>query len=210
MAVLPAARASTPDVILDATDRLMARYGFRKMTMDDLAKEAGIGKRTIYLHFRSKEDVGLSSIGRVVEQVHRELREIADANEPASIRLRKMLYRRVMGRIEQVKDYAHSLNELFEVVRPSYMARRAEYFEEEKRLLSRVLLEGARATEDCERRADSIAESMLLATNAFLPYSLTVREIGTPEAIGMKLSAMIDLLLKGITTGPVHNTKEKP
>lgn len=198
MAVLSVARGSTREAILDATDRLMARYGFRKMTMDDLAKEAGVGKRTIYLHFRSKEDVGLSSIGRVVEQVQQELQTIASGTEPPSYRLRKMLFRRVMGRVEMVKDYAHSLNELFEVVRPSYMSRRAQYFEEEKRLLSQVLQEGARVTESSARQADMIAEAMLLATNAFLPYSLTVRELGNPEGIAVKLNTMIDLLLRGI------------
>ena len=56
----------TRNAILDACDHIMARYGFLKMSMDDLAREAGVAKRTIYLHFGSKEDVGLSSIGRVV------------------------------------------------------------------------------------------------------------------------------------------------
>src|SRR5690242_4114904 len=102
----------------------MARYGFRKMTMDDLAREAGLSKRTIYLHFSSKEDVGLSSIGRVVDGVHDRLREISDEQSDAVDRLRRMLIARVMGRIAAIKDYYQSLDELFEVVRPAYMARR--------------------------------------------------------------------------------------
>ena len=32
------------EIILDAADRLLARYGYKKMTMDDLAQEVGIGK----------------------------------------------------------------------------------------------------------------------------------------------------------------------
>ena len=46
--------------------RLLARYGYRKMTIDDVAREVGIGKGTIYLHFKSKEDVALSRIDRVI------------------------------------------------------------------------------------------------------------------------------------------------
>ena len=37
-------RVSRPEMqgkILDATDRLLARYGYRKMTIDDLAREVG-------------------------------------------------------------------------------------------------------------------------------------------------------------------------
>jgi len=50
-----AVREDISDLILDAADRLLARYGYKKMTMDDLAQEVGIGKGTIYLHFSTKE-----------------------------------------------------------------------------------------------------------------------------------------------------------
>ena len=39
-----AAKEDTEELILDAADRLLARYGYRKMTIDDLAAEVGIGK----------------------------------------------------------------------------------------------------------------------------------------------------------------------
>ena len=59
-----AVREDISDLILDAADRLLARYGYRKMTIDDVAKEVGIGKGTIYLHFKSKEEIALArSIG---------------------------------------------------------------------------------------------------------------------------------------------------
>src|SRR4051812_47247782 len=84
------------DLILDATDRLLARYGYRKMTMEDLAQEVGIGKGTIYLHFPGKEDVVLSHVDRIVARLKDELRKAArGAGTPAS-RLRRMLVLRVM------------------------------------------------------------------------------------------------------------------
>ena len=65
------------DRILDATECLLTRLGYRKMTMDDVAQEAGIGKRTIYVHFPSKEEVALASIDRVVDRLTTRLRELA-------------------------------------------------------------------------------------------------------------------------------------
>ncbi|PJF32581.1 MAG: hypothetical protein CUN52_00980 [Phototrophicales bacterium] len=41
--------------ILEATARLLLRYGYDKMTMSDIAEEAGISKGAIYLHYDSKE-----------------------------------------------------------------------------------------------------------------------------------------------------------
>jgi AcrR family transcriptional regulator len=43
--------------ILDAALQVFGQYGFRRASMDDIAREAGIGKGTIYLSFASKEEV---------------------------------------------------------------------------------------------------------------------------------------------------------
>ena len=43
--------------ILDAALRVFGQYGYRRTSMDDIAREAGIGKGTIYLSFASKEEV---------------------------------------------------------------------------------------------------------------------------------------------------------
>lgn len=44
-------------VILDAALRVFGQYGYRRTSMDDIAREADIGKGTIYLSFASKEEV---------------------------------------------------------------------------------------------------------------------------------------------------------
>lgn len=43
--------------ILEAAGRLSLRYGFDKTTVDDIAREAGISKGAIYLHYASKDDL---------------------------------------------------------------------------------------------------------------------------------------------------------
>ncbi len=43
--------------ILDATAMLIVRYGYDKTSVNDIAKEAGISKGAIYLHFDSKDDL---------------------------------------------------------------------------------------------------------------------------------------------------------
>ena len=43
--------------ILDAALRVFGQYGYRRASMDDIAREAGIGKGTIYLSFAGKDEV---------------------------------------------------------------------------------------------------------------------------------------------------------
>jgi TetR/AcrR family acrAB operon transcriptional repressor len=43
--------------ILRAASNLIAHYGYDKTTVSDIAREAGISKGAVYLHFASKEDL---------------------------------------------------------------------------------------------------------------------------------------------------------
>src|SRR3954452_23849294 len=105
------------DLIRDAADRLLARYGYRKMTIDDLAREAGIGKGTVYLHFRSKEDVVLSHVDRLVNRVIARMREIAASDAPPGAKLGEMLVTRVMFRFDGVQHYTESFSEVLRDLR---------------------------------------------------------------------------------------------
>ncbi|MGW5702703.1 TetR/AcrR family transcriptional regulator [Amycolatopsis japonica] len=55
MAERPDRTAGRADRILDAAGVLLSRLGYRKVTIDDIASQAGIGKGTIYLHWPTKE-----------------------------------------------------------------------------------------------------------------------------------------------------------
>ncbi len=44
-------------LILDAAETLLHKYGYSKTSLDDIAKEAGLGKGTIYYYFESKEEI---------------------------------------------------------------------------------------------------------------------------------------------------------
>src|SRR3954466_473190 len=48
--------------ILHAATELFRQYGFKTITMDDIARRAGISKKTLYQHFANKEEVVNESI----------------------------------------------------------------------------------------------------------------------------------------------------
>jgi AcrR family transcriptional regulator len=43
--------------ILDAAATLILRWGYNKTTLDDIAREAGVAKGTMYLHWKTREDL---------------------------------------------------------------------------------------------------------------------------------------------------------
>ena len=195
-------REEVREAILDAADQLLARYGYRKMTMDDIAQEVGIGKGTIYLHFASKEEVTLSHVDRIVERLKERLWAIARTDADVAIRLRLMLVARVLFRFDSVQHYTQSLNDLLAALRPKLLARRARYFEEEARVFAEVLDEGARAGVFSVEDALSTAFALLHATNALLPYSLSTNELGERDEIKEKTEQIADLILSGLLRKP--------
>ena len=48
--------------VLEATKRVFLRYGYRRVTMQDIADEAGISRPALYLIFPNKEEAFLASI----------------------------------------------------------------------------------------------------------------------------------------------------
>jgi len=200
-------RRDLRDITLDAVDRLLARYGYQKMTMDDVAREAGISKRTIYLQFVNKEEVALSSIDRVVARLLDQLREVAQTAQTPDEKLRQMLRTRVLFRFDTVQPYYQSFDALFAALRPAYLARRERYFAEEATLFASVLEEGARLELFTCGDAFQTAQTLLLATNALLPYSLSARELGAREEIERKIDAIAELLLNGVRSCQGRETR---
>jgi AcrR family transcriptional regulator len=189
---------TTRDAILDATDRLLARYGYKKMTIDDLAKEVGIGKGSVYLHFESKQEIALSHVDRIVERLKASLHATAQSKGTPEKKLRKMLIDRVLIRFDSVQHYSQSLNELLAQVRPQLLERRKRYFEEEARIFSIVLTEGKTAGTFKVKDPMEAGRTLIDTTNALLPYSLSAWELGERSEIEQKTNNVADLLLNGI------------
>jgi AcrR family transcriptional regulator len=56
--------AQRAERILDAAAELVLRWGYKRVTIEDVAKRAGIGKGTIYLHFSTRAALFVSVLVR--------------------------------------------------------------------------------------------------------------------------------------------------
>ena len=69
--------------ILHAAMGSFAQTGYDKTKMDDIAKRLGLSKGTLYLYFKSKEDLYDSLVLDGFTQVVQRLAELAQQEEPA-------------------------------------------------------------------------------------------------------------------------------
>jgi AcrR family transcriptional regulator len=78
------------ECILVEAARAFARFGFKKTSVDEIAKAAGVAKGTIYLAAESKEDLFYQALHREVRQWVAEVSKLIDPREPADELLGKM------------------------------------------------------------------------------------------------------------------------
>src|SRR5512141_1270319 len=68
--------------ILTAAERIFARHGFYAAKVSDVAREAGVADGTIYLYFKSKDDLLISVFELRMQQVNAALREAIAGKRP--------------------------------------------------------------------------------------------------------------------------------
>lgn len=97
---MPDTRRERADRILDTVSDLLLRWGYRRIRIDEVAKRSGVGKGTVYLHWRTREQmlaaVGSRETARMVDAVTESMR-----TDPETV-LPHLLVRRIfleaMGR----------------------------------------------------------------------------------------------------------------
>ena len=191
-------REEAREAILDATDRLFERYGYRKTTVEDIAQESAVCRGTVYLYFKNKEEIALSWLGRYNARVRERMREIAAEPAPATERIRKMLLARILTRLDNIQHLSVSLDELFSTMRPLILEHRQKCQENEAELLAAVLNEGKAKGVFHFEDALTTARLLTLATASLLPYSLSVRQLGERAELETRANGLVELLLDGV------------
>jgi len=85
------ANESTRDGILSAARRRFLRFGPRKTTMDEVAREAGCSRTTLYAHFRNMEDLYGNLLQQDAEDFIRESESVLDSGDSARKKIRRIV-----------------------------------------------------------------------------------------------------------------------
>src|SRR5439155_7872305 len=69
--------------ILDAAAELLLRWGYKRVTIDDIARQAEVGSGTVYLHWKTRDALFETLMLRETVAIWRELhrRILADPEE---------------------------------------------------------------------------------------------------------------------------------
>lgn len=198
----------TRDKILDAAETFVLASGFRKLTMEQLAREAGVSRATIYLHFKNKSDVALECADRLHFRMLAYLQQIAGLNGSAVERLRSVLIGRVLFAVDAARQQSSGMDRMLAATRPAYMIHRERYFANEAKVVLHLLQEGVRRGEIIVKDPDLTALALILSTNSLMPFSLSARQLKARNQIERHVSKIVDLVLSGLCAGSGTTKKD--
>lgn len=98
-------RQGLKDRILDRAELQLLELGVRGMRVDDLARDVGISKRTLYEQFSSKEEMAREALARKLERTRRAIDKIAA---------------RKRDEVGQMRDIAKLLAGVYADARPAF------------------------------------------------------------------------------------------
>jgi hypothetical protein len=117
-----------------------------------------------------------------------------------------MLVCRVMRRVDYARTHAASMDAMLAAVRPAFLVRRERHFAAEARVLASLLASARRQGETRALEPRGTAVALVTATNALLPYSLSVAELGRRAEIERRTRVVSDLLVLGIASPSTSRT----
>lgn len=83
--------SNIPERITQACRRLALRHGFYHLTVDELAREAGVSKRTLYRYYRSKEEVIESTLESFTQEILQDTDKLLEQESDPTLLLKSAL-----------------------------------------------------------------------------------------------------------------------
>jgi AcrR family transcriptional regulator len=194
----------TRKALIDAAVKLFSQNGYENTSVDELAREAGVGKSTIYGYFHTKNEIFLAFCEDEIEYAFADLARKSDPNEPLTEQL-LTLFMSQFRYVTSNYDFGRIL--VREMIFPKALTLEKSRGLEERYLtaLGEIL---TRAMERNELRDD--LEPLFISGHFYAFYLLILsswyaRRFVREEEIEAALRTLLVQALEGL--GPQANTK---
>lgn len=147
--------------ILDAAAALILRWGYDKTTIDDIAKRAGVAKGTIYLHWRTREELIMALMTRENLEMSKDLRRRM-AEDPNGFMPRGLLKHSALAVMKRPLLKAFMLRDLDIIGKLAHSEHGSNPFVE-KMVAFRAYLEFMREHDLVRKDLDVQAQSYMLS-----------------------------------------------
>jgi AcrR family transcriptional regulator len=194
--------------ILDAAQSRFARFGFSKVTMDEIAEDVGMAKASLYYYYPAKEHVFRAVIRREQEEFLRQIGAILDQPILASEKLTGYIKQRIALSTQLLNLSALSAK-FWHTMKPVFTDLFMAFGQEELQLLTKILRDGKKNNEFSISSPEKTAELILhIVQGLRLRASQAAQFRGTDEIrlddFQKETALLMETMLQGIIKRNEH------
>ncbi|MDP4209768.1 MAG: TetR/AcrR family transcriptional regulator [Bacteroidota bacterium] len=184
------------DQIVEAARQIFSRFGFRKTTMDEIARGVNKGKSSIYYYFTSKEDIYRAVIekeaGLVQDEIVRALTNVKEPDEKLKtyIAVRMRAFGNTINFYSAIKDeFLANLDFINKI--------RERFDNEEIKMVETILKEGVNNDKFVIDNTELAAIALVTAIKGLeAPLMKYHKELNVEERIGHLLKILFFGVMK--------------
>ncbi|CAN5420104.1 hypothetical protein BH11CYA1_BH11CYA1_08970 [soil metagenome] len=191
------------ELIVGAAEELFARYGYERTSIDDIARHLGIGKGSIYLDFRTKDDILVTVISKHADSMKKLMQHKVDniGNSPLTT-LKEILEQSISTIYDNVTRDIHTPEAMLHT--SINMKHRFAHYHVFKRTTVLELLKMASSAGEIseDKATEEMAITILMATSTLYPpylnnYTESETSIKKPQLL-KQAKMTLDLLMAGL------------
>ena len=182
-------------IVLQSARNIFTRYGFRKTTMNEIAKATHLAKSSIYHYFRSKEEIFEAIIEKEIMTLMADLHQAVDTVNAPQEKLRAFFKTRLQAMQKATNFYGAILDEYFEHY--TYIEGMKKKLDaQEMKYLKGILEEGIKAGEFVVKDIGVIIIGFHAILRGIEYYYMAVEK--RVEKIAEIQDALLGVLFRGI------------
>lgn len=181
--------------ILDHAETRLLEQGYRGMRVDELARDVGISKRTLYEHFRTKEEMAREALSRLVDNLQDSCDQAIAKHDDEAVQLREVVllicqrFSRARDAFYRDLDTTPTLDELIQ------RSRKLSY--EKIDTVIRAGIEAGRFRPELEPRI--VRMTFLAACDSIIKPRILIEDRLSLEHA---YRGILDVILNGVLVGP--------
>lgn len=186
------------EVIINTSREIFARFGFKKTTMDEIARATYKAKSSIYHYFASKEEIFQSVIEKESNTLKEEITKAINQENTPQQKLRAYVLTRMRVLNELVNFYIALKDDYLKHF--GYIEKlREKYYKDEIKIIENILWEGNNEGIFFIDNVELTAHAILIALRGFeYPWIIEKKAPYYDTQIETALNSLLDILFYGI------------
>ncbi len=185
--------------ILESALKLYSEKGSKNTSVEDIAKKAGIGKGTIYLYFKSKEDIFIESVIYAFSQWGKVLKEELEKIDSYEKRLEFYIEKNILM-LSKSKEIAN----IFVAEFPTFLSliiqrnkvKKSYLYNQRIMFLKSIIENGVKNGEFKEVDSEIFSQILVGAINSFFAKRLLLKEKTQKNEIKRFISMIMQIIIK--------------